>query len=177
MNSLSDIVKNIVNYASCLHVTYIANNIRIIIILFFGRFHLQMNKTSVTTLYLYAFLFTLSAWLCDVTFTTDRSCTLVGCDWTQFTTETVTCFSDIQPPTNIDTANTFLTNIILHTDKQNIPTGKIHATCTFQNTENRTQNSEITSFIQTHKSDIWREHIYTHTGITTHILFGRQYMD
>ena len=39
-----------------------------------------MNKTSVTTLYLYAFLFTLSAWLCDVTFTADRSCTLVGCD-------------------------------------------------------------------------------------------------
>ena len=77
---LSDIVKNIVKYASCLHVTYIANNIRIIIILFFGRFHLQMNKTSVTTLYLYAFLFTLSAWLCDVTFTADRSCTLVGCD-------------------------------------------------------------------------------------------------
>ena len=43
-------------------------------ILFFGRFHLQMNKTSVTTLYLYAFLFTLSAWLCDVTFSANRSC-------------------------------------------------------------------------------------------------------
>ena len=38
-----------------------------------------MNKTSITTLYLYAFLLTLSAWLCDVTFTADRSCTLVGC--------------------------------------------------------------------------------------------------
>ena len=70
-----------VNYASCLHATYIANNIRIIIILFFGRVHLQMNKTSVTTLYLYAFLFTLSAWLCDVTFTANRSCTLVGCGY------------------------------------------------------------------------------------------------
>ena len=39
-----------------------------------------MNKTSITTLYLYAFLFTLSAWLCDVTITANRSCTLVGCD-------------------------------------------------------------------------------------------------
>ena len=62
-----------------MHVTYIANNIRIIITLFFARFHLQMNETNVTTLYLYAFLFILSAWLCDVTFTADRSCTLVGC--------------------------------------------------------------------------------------------------
>ena len=77
---LIDFVKNIVNYASCLHVTYIANDIRIIIILFCGHFHLQMNKTSVTTLYLYAFIFTLSAWLCDVTFPVARSCTLVGCD-------------------------------------------------------------------------------------------------
>ena len=58
----------------------VANNIRIIIILFFGRFHLQINKTSITTLYLYAFLFTLPAWLFDVTFTADRSYTLVGCD-------------------------------------------------------------------------------------------------
>ena len=44
-----------------------------------------MNKTSVATLYLYTFLFTLSAWLCDVTFTADRSCTLVGCDTTLHT--------------------------------------------------------------------------------------------
>ena len=34
----------------------------------FGRFHLQMTQTNISTLYLYAFLFTLSAWLCDVTF-------------------------------------------------------------------------------------------------------------
>ena len=60
---------------SACNINYIANIIRIIIILFFGRFHLQMNKISVTTLYLYAFLFTLSAWLCDVTLTADRSCT------------------------------------------------------------------------------------------------------
>ena len=39
-----------------------------------------MNKTSITTLYLYVFLFTLSVWLWDITFTADRSCTLVGCD-------------------------------------------------------------------------------------------------
>ena len=71
---MSDIVTNVVTYASCLHVTYMANNIRIIIILFVGRFHLQINETSITTLYLYAFLFTQSAWLCDVTFTVDRSC-------------------------------------------------------------------------------------------------------
>ena len=80
---LSDIVKNLVIYASCLHVTYVANNICIIIILSFGRFHLQMNKTTITTLYLYAFIFTLSAWHCDVTFTADRSCTLVDCAITQ----------------------------------------------------------------------------------------------
>ena len=74
MNISPVILLNIVNYALCLHVTYIANNIRIriIIILFVGRFHLQIIKTSITTLYLYAFLFILSAWLCDVTFTADR---------------------------------------------------------------------------------------------------------
>ena len=48
----------------------------------FCRFHLQMNKTRITSLY--AFLFTLSVWLCDVTFTADRSCTLVGFEITYY---------------------------------------------------------------------------------------------
>ena len=95
---------------------------------------------------------------------------------TQFTEA---AFSDIQPPTYIHTANTIFKNIILHTDKHNISKGKIHVTCKLlpdtkiQHRKNtRAQNafdpsiselnSEITSLIQTHKSDIWREHLDTH---------------
>ena len=33
-----------------------------------------MNQTDITTLYLYAFLFTLSARLYDITFSANRSC-------------------------------------------------------------------------------------------------------
>ena len=100
-------------------------------------------------------------------------------NWTQFSTDTEAAFSDIQPPPNIHTANTIF---ILHTDKHNIPKSKIHSTCKLllehirhklthrnniraQNTSDPSiseLNSEITSLIQTHKSDIWREHLYTH---------------
>ena len=103
-------------------------------------------------------------------------------NWTQFTTDTEAAFSDILPLPDIHTANTIFTNIILHADKQNIPKGKIHSTCKLlpehlsHNIEHRNNiraqnasdpsiselNSEITSFIQTHKSDIWREHLDTH---------------
>ena len=103
-------------------------------------------------------------------------------NWTQFTTDTEVAFSDILPPPDIHTANTIFTNIILHAEKHNIPKGKIHTTCKLlsqhiihkiehrnniraQNASDRSSpelNSEITSLIQTHISDIWREHLYTH---------------
>ena len=50
-------------------------------------------------------------------------------NWTQFTTDTEATFSDIQPPPDIHTANTIFTNITHHTDKHNIPKGKVHSTC------------------------------------------------
>ena len=45
-----------------------------------------MNKTSITTLYLYSVLFTLSAWLYDVTLTADMSCnsSRINCGSTLF---------------------------------------------------------------------------------------------
>ena len=118
-------------------------------------------------------------------------------NWTQFTTDTETDLSDIQPPPDIHTANTIFTNII-HADKHNIPKGKIHSTCkllpehithTIEHRNNiRAQNasdpsisefnSEITSLILTHKSDIWREHLDTHWDHKqdTHHLW-KQYTD
>ena len=103
-------------------------------------------------------------------------------NWTQFTTDTEAASSDIHPPPDIHTANTIFTNIILHEDKHNIPKGKIPSTCKLlpgqirHKIEHRNNiraqhasdpsiselNSEITSLIQTHKSDIWREHLNTH---------------
>ena len=103
-------------------------------------------------------------------------------NWTQFTTDTDAAFSDIQSPPDIHTANTIFTNTILHAHKHNIPKGKIHLTCKLlpeqirhkiEHKNNiRAQNasdpsiseviSEITSLIQTYKTDIWREHLDTH---------------
>ena len=116
-------------------------------------------------------------------------------NWTQFTTYTEAAFSDIQPPPDIHTANTIFANIILHADKHNIPKGKIHSTCKLlqehirHKIEHRNNiraqnasdpsiselNSEITSLIQTHKSDIWREHLDTHWDHkhNTHSLWKR----
>ena len=103
-------------------------------------------------------------------------------NWTQLTTDTDAAFSDIQPPPDIHTANTIFTNFIIHADKHNISKGKIHSTCKIlpehikhkikHRNNIRAQNAsdpsiselnpEITSLIQTHKSDIWREHLDTH---------------
>ena len=47
-------------------------------------------------------------------------------DWIQFTEDTKSAFAQTTISTNIHTANRIFTNIILMTDKQNIPKGKMH---------------------------------------------------
>ena len=85
-------------------------------------------------------------------------------------------------PTNIHTANIIFTNIILMADKHNIPKGKMHSNCrllpedivcniTQRNNIRRANtgdpalkllNEEITSDIQKHKQNIWKEHLNAH---------------
>ena len=50
-------------------------------------------------------------------------------DWTQFTEDTESALAQTTIPTNIHTANRIFTNIILMTDKHNIPKGKMHHNC------------------------------------------------
>ena len=91
--------------------------------------------------------------------------------------------------TNIHTANRIFTNIILMAEQHNIPKGKMHSNCrllpedivctiTQRNNIRRANtcdpalkllNEEMTSDIQKHKQNIWKEHI----GITdtTHTLW------
>ena len=103
-------------------------------------------------------------------------------DWTQFTEDTESAFAQTTIPTNIHTANRIFTNIILMTDKQNIPKGKMHSNCrllpedivckiTQRNNIRRANtcdptlkllNEEITSDIQKHKQNIWKEHLDAH---------------
>ena len=84
--------------------------------------------------------------------------------------------------TNIHAANIIFTNIILMTDKHNIPKGKMHSNCRFlpkdivckiiqRNNIRRTNtcdpvlkflNEEITSDIQKHKQNIWKKHLDAH---------------
>ena len=103
-------------------------------------------------------------------------------DWTQFTEDTESAFAQTTLPTNIHTANRIFTNIILMADKQNIPKGKMHSNCrllpedivckiTQRNNIRRANtcdpalkllNEEITSDIQKHKQNIWKEHLDAH---------------
>ena len=103
-------------------------------------------------------------------------------DWTQFTEYTESAFAQTTIPTNIHIANIIFTNIILMADKHNIPKGKIHSNCrllpedivckiTQRNNIRRANtcdpalkllNEEITSDIQKHKQNIWKEHLDTH---------------
>ena len=103
-------------------------------------------------------------------------------DWTQFTEDTESAFTQTTIPTNIHTANRIFTNIILMADKQNIPKGKMHSNCrllpedivckiTQRNNIRRANtcdpalkllNEEITSDIQKHKQNIWKEHLDAH---------------
>ena len=103
-------------------------------------------------------------------------------DWTQFTEDTESAFAQTTIPTNIHTANRIFTNIILMADKQNIPKGKMHSNCRLlpedivckitqrnnirgANTCDpalKLLNEEITSDIQKHKLNIWKEHLDAH---------------
>ena len=86
----------------------------------------------------------------------------------------VAAFPDIPSIQDIHTENTIFINIIIHTDKHNIPKGKIHSTCKLlsEHIRHKTEhsnniraqnasdpsiselNTEITSLIQTYTSDI-----------------------
>ena len=103
-------------------------------------------------------------------------------DWTHFTEDTGSAFAQTTIPTNIHTANRIYTNIILMADKHNIPKGKMHSNCrllpedivckiTQRNNIRRANtsdpalkllNEEITSDIQKHKQNIWKEHLDAH---------------
>ena len=95
--------------------------------------------------------------------------------------------------TTIHTANIIFTIIILMTDKHNIPKGKMYSNCrllpdhivckiTQRNNIRRANtchpalkllNEEITSVIQKHKQNIWKEHLDAHWDHrhNTHILW------
>ena len=101
-------------------------------------------------------------------------------DWTQLTEDTESAFTQTIIPTNIHTANRIF--ILLMADKHNIPKGKMHSNCrlfpedieckiTQRNNIRRANtcdpglkllNEEITSDIQTHKQNIWKEHLDDH---------------
>ena len=103
-------------------------------------------------------------------------------DWTQFTEDTESAFAQTTIPTNIHPANRIFTNIILMADKHTIPKGKMHSNCrllpedivwkiTQRNNIRRANtcdpalkllNEEISSDIQKHKQNIWKEHVDAH---------------
>ena len=109
--------------------------------------------------------------------------------WTQFTD-----FAQTTIHTNIHTANRMFTNIILMADRHNIPKGKMHSNCkllpghivckiTQRNNRQRANtcdaalkllNEEITSDIQKHKQNLWKEHLDVHWDHrhNTHFLFS-----
>ena len=113
-------------------------------------------------------------------------------DWTQFTEDTKSAFAQTTIPTNIHSANILFTNIILMADKHSIPKGKMHSNymllpehivCKIiqRNNSRRANTSdqaltllheEITSDIQKHKQNIWKEHLDAHRNhrYNTHIL-------
>ena len=107
--------------------------------------------------------------------------------------ETESAFAQTTIPTNIHTANIIFTNIILMANKHNIPKGKMHSNCrilpedivckTTQRNNIRRANTcdpvlkllieEITSDVQKHKQNIWKEHLDAHWDRrhNTHILW------
>ena len=114
-------------------------------------------------------------------------------DLTQFTEDTESAFVQTTIPTNIHTANIIFTNIIMMADKHNIPKGKMHSTsrllpdhivCKITQRNNikrvntcdpslKLLNKEITSDIQKHKQNLWKEHLDAHCvhRHNTHILW------
>ena len=103
-------------------------------------------------------------------------------DWTQLTEDKESAFAQTTIPTNIHTANRIFINIILMADKHNIPKGNMHSNCrlmpedivckiTQRNNIRRANtcdpaikllNEEITSDIQNHKQNVWKEHLDAH---------------
>ena len=108
---------------------------------------------------------------------TDGLSPTMKADWTQLADDTESAFSRTTIPTNI-----IFTNIILLADKHNIPKDKMHnnrrllldhilCKITQRNNIRRANtcdpalkhlNEVITSDIQTHKQNIWKEHIDAH---------------
>ena len=107
--------------------------------------------------------------------------------------KTQSVFAQTTIPTNIHTTNNFFTNSILMADKHNIPKGKMHSNCRLlpdhivckstqrdnirrENTCDpalKLLNEKITSDIQKHKQNLWKEHLdalWDHRHIT-HILW------
>ena len=97
-------------------------------------------------------------------------------DWTQFTEDTESAFAQTTIPTNIHTDNIIFTNIILMAEK-----GTMHRNCrllpedivckvTQRNIRSantcdpvlKLLNEEISSDIQKHKQNIWKEHLHSH---------------
>ena len=111
-------------------------------------------------------------------------------DSTQFTEDTESAFAQT---TNIHTANIIFTNIILMADNHNMPKCKLHGNCrllpdhivckmTQRNNIQRANvcapalkllNVEITSDIQKHNQNLWKEHLDAHWDHrhNTHILW------
>ena len=99
-------------------------------------------------------------------------------DWTQFTEDTESTFAQTTMPTNIHTANIIFSNIILMADKHNIQKDKMHRyyrllpdhiVCKITQRNNirrantcdpalKLLNEEITSDIQKHKQNIWKNY-------------------
>ena len=89
--------------------------------------------------------------------------------WTQFTEDTESAFSQTTIPITIHTANIIFLKIILMADKHNIPKAKMHSNCRHlpdhkvcKFTQINNINEEITSDIQKHKQNIWKEHLDAH---------------
>ena len=113
---------------------------------------------------------------------------------TRTTKDTESAFAQTTISTNIHTANIIFTNIISMADKHNIPKGKMHSSCrllpedivctiTHINNIRRANtcdpvlkllNEEITSDMQKHIQNIWKEHLDAHWDHrqNTHKLFG-----
>ena len=113
-------------------------------------------------------------------------------NWTQFTEDTESAFAQTTIPTNLHISNIIFTNIILMTDKNNIP-DKMYSNCmlltdhlvckiTQRNNIRRSNtcnpalkllNEEITPDIQKHKQNIRKEHLDPHWDhrLTTYTLW------
>ena len=114
-------------------------------------------------------------------------------DRTQFTEDTESAFAQTTIPTNKHTANIIFAYIILMADKHNIPKGNMHSNCRLlpdhivckitqinnirkANTCDpslKLLNEELTSDIQKHEQNLWKEHLDAHWDHkhNTHIIW------